>query len=576
MKITPETKTLATIFQTSSENIYTIPVYQRNYSWKEEQIETLFNDIKFEETGYYVGNLLINSEDGNNNVIDGQQRLTTLSLFLLAAYEKFVDFRKEEDLSESLKEDIYEATTDIKRQVIFSRTGNVRLTLLDKDQEIWTDLAKSVLNKKEPGRWGKYAFSKRYGFIKDKLFSDFTDVSELLGYYHKLNNVELLQISVPDLSDAYQVFASLNSKGLPLTPLDLLKNIFLSKNGDINKWNELRDLFSIDDELDDRKMTQFILNNYDAFHNMKTASSITKGRLVKEYTEIFKEKNYIDTLIENANVFKEIANSDFKQFDYSLSGLAQLDSTTAYPFLMYVLKNKESLEIEEYWNRIISSLINFYVRRNVALVPKASNVRQRLFELKNRIFEESLIGKDLFAAVQGALREMTPSNSQMQIALEDGLYDKNTKTARFILINLERSFPNKIFTKGTPDSLDQFDKNSNKLIWQIEHILPQKLTDDWKKMISSEDMSQAENIQNEVVHLLGNLTLTPYNPGLGNRSFIEKVKYEDNGNKVGLELGLHLNESIDTAKGIWNKESIIVRNKVLTEEFLRIFSLPEK
>lgn len=573
MKITPETKSLATIFQTSSDSTYNIPVYQRIFSWKEEQIEILFNDIKNEDTGYYVGNLLINSEDGKNNVIDGQQRLTTLSLFLLSTFEKLTEFKKDTSLTEDLKEKIYEATTDIKRQIIYSNTGDVRLTLLEKDQEIWKDLAISVLNRKEPGKWGKYAFSKRYNYIKEKLMSDFVNVQELLDYYHKLNNVELLQISVPDITDAYQVFASLNSKGLPLTPLDILKNTYLSKNGNIEKWNELRNLFSIDDELDNGKMTQFVLNNYDAFQNMTTSSSITKGKLIKLYTEIFKDNTYINTLIDNAKIFKIITNSDYKQFDYSLSGLAQLDSTTAYLFLMYILKKKKQLQIDEYWDEIIKLLINFYVRRNIALVPKASNVRQELFELKNRIYSEKLIGKSVFDNVKNKLKQLAPNDKQMRVALEDGLYDNNRKTARFVLINLERSVTNKLFTKGTPDSLDKFNQDSNKLIWEIEHIMPQTLSDDWEKMISPEDMSQAENIQNEVVHLLGNLTLTPYNPGLGNNSFDDKINYKDGDNLVGLSLPIHLNESIDKNNKVWNRNSILERNEVLTNEFVQKFSL---
>ena len=92
MKITPETKTLAAIFQTNSSVHYVIPVYQRNYSWKDEQIETLFDDIKNEDIGYYVGNLLINTDASSNNIIDGQQRLTTLSLMLLAIHENLTSF----------------------------------------------------------------------------------------------------------------------------------------------------------------------------------------------------------------------------------------------------------------------------------------------------------------------------------------------------------------------------------------------------------------------------------------------------------------------------------------------------
>ncbi|OXN01042.1 DUF262 domain-containing protein [Bifidobacterium vansinderenii] len=75
---------------------FNIPEYQRRYSWKNEQIEQLFSDIQAEDEGYYIGNLLVTNPDPNDDsvfdVIDGQQRLTTLSLFLLAAWDKFGDF----------------------------------------------------------------------------------------------------------------------------------------------------------------------------------------------------------------------------------------------------------------------------------------------------------------------------------------------------------------------------------------------------------------------------------------------------------------------------------------------------
>ncbi|MGM0330369.1 DUF262 domain-containing protein [Enterococcus sp. AZ084] len=574
MKITPETKTLAAIFQIGSSISYNIPIYQRNYSWREEQIETLFNDIKEEDIGYYVGNLLITVENDEKNIIDGQQRLTTLSLILLAIYEKLIEFTKDDDRSNQAYTDrLYEAKNDIKRQLLLKDSGLCRLTLLDRDNDIWMDLSQSILNNKEPGKWGKYSFYKRYNYIKERLMSDFKDGDEILKYYDKLINIELLQISVADLSDAYQVFASLNSKGLPLTPLDLIKNIFLSKDGNVNKWNELRSLFTVDDEFDDSKMTQFVLNNYDAFHNMKTTASITKGKLVKSYTDIFKNPSYIDELIDNAKVFIEITNSDYKKYDYSFSGLNQLDTTTAYPFLMYILKNKELHQLDQNdIDEIIRLLINFYVRRNVALVPKASNVRQHLFELKNKIYNENSKGTDLVKIVHQYVQELAPSDSQIENALSEGVYDVNKKTTRFILINLERE-KTTYFHKGNPDSLDKFNENSNKRIWEIEHILPQSLTNEWRKMISPDDMAKGDSLKDDVVHLLGNLTLTPYNSGLGNSTFEEKLNYEDKGNLVGLNLNLHLNDSIDKQSKEWTKESILKRNSILTQEFIEKFCI---
>lgn len=242
MKITPETKTLAAIFQTNSSVHYVVPVYQRNYSWKDEQIETLFDDIKNEDIGYYVGNLLINTDASSNNVIDGQQRLTTLSLMLLAIHENLTSFYQKMHQTDPDFEKVSEARLDIKRQILDGDV--VRLRLLDKDQTVWENLVK-VLQGENPGKWGNYFLSKRYKYIRNELLKGplFSTPSELLTFYKKLVNIELLQISVPNISDAYQVFASLNSKGMPLTPLDLLKNVYLSKNGDSNKWNKLKEGF---------------------------------------------------------------------------------------------------------------------------------------------------------------------------------------------------------------------------------------------------------------------------------------------------------------------------------------------
>lgn len=295
LEISPEKKTFADLLQITSNRVYSIPVYQRNYSWKTDQIETLFNDIKDEDSGYYIGNLLVTTEDDSINIIDGQQRITTLSLLLLGILEKvtkLINIKNETNNTDNM-EDLYHTKIIIKKQLLVPDKNNLRLKLLDKDHEIWADLVHSIVSDDEPGKWGKYSFYKNYKYIQEKLFQDFTH-KDISDFYNKLNNVVLLQISVSDLSDAYQVFASLNSKGMPLTPLDLLKNVFLSNQGDIKKWDELRAIFSYNEDINSGKMTQFVLNNYDAFENMTTSSSITKGKLVKLYTKVFKSKNYVD------------------------------------------------------------------------------------------------------------------------------------------------------------------------------------------------------------------------------------------------------------------------------------------
>lgn len=571
MKITPETKTLAAIFQTNSSVHYVVPVYQRNYSWKDEQIETLFDDIKNEDIGYYVGNLLINTDASSNNVIDGQQRLTTLSLMLLAIHENLTSFYQKMNQTDPDFEKVSEARLDIKRQILDGDV--VRLRLLDKDQTVWENLVK-VLQGENPGKWGNYFLSKRYKYIRNELLKGplFSTPSELLTFYKKLVNIELLQISVPNISDAYQVFASLNSKGMPLTPLDLLKNVYLSKNGDSNKWNKLKEGFKKNDEEDAAKLTSFILNNYDAFETDST-SSLTKGKIVKSYDKIFKSKgaDYIDVLIKRAKVYLKIANTD-NAYRWDLSGLAKLDATTCYPLVLNLLCNQVNYDLSDaQFNDILADLIKLYVQRNIALTPKASNLRSSLNGLRKVIVENGWKSNELVNKIHEKIKTLQPRWDSVHLALQDGIYDKNKKTTRFILISLERNYGT-FFNKSNPDSLDDYDSNGN-LRWSIEHIIPQgiHLLDTWKDTLSPDDRDLATEIQAQYVHRLGNLTLTPYNSEMGNKSFVEKKEFKVSDSLVGLSLKIYLNDSIDKSKNTFGINELKMRQAALEEKMKEVF-----
>lgn len=571
MKITPETKTLAAIFQTNSSVHYVIPVYQRSYSWKDEQIETLFDDIKNEDIGYYVGNLLINTDASSNNVIDGQQRLTTLSLMLLAIHENLTSFYQKMNQTDPDFEKVSEARLDIKRQILDGDV--VRLRLLDKDQTVWENLVK-VLQGENPGKWGNYFLSKRYKYIRNELLKGplFSTPSELLTFYKKLVNIELLQISVPNISDAYQVFASLNSKGMPLTPLDLLKNVYLSKSGDSNKWNKLKEGFKKNDEEDAAKLTSFILNNYDAFETDST-SSLTKGKIVKSYDKIFKSKgaDYIDVLIKRAKVYLKIANTD-NAYRWDLSGLAKLDATTCYPLVLNLLCNQVNYDLSDaQFNDILADLIKLYVQRNIALTPKASNLRSSLNGLRKAIVENGWKSNELVNKIHEKIKTLQPRWDSVHLALQDGIYDKNKKTTRFILISLERNYGT-FFNKSNPDSLDDYDSNGN-LRWSIEHIIPQgiHLLDTWKDTLSPDDRDLATEIQAQYVHRLGNLTLTPYNSEMGNKSFVEKKEFKVSDSLVGLSLKIYLNDSIDKSKNTFGINELKLRQAALEEKMKKVF-----
>ncbi|GAO99924.1 DUF262 domain-containing protein [Fructobacillus ficulneus] len=558
---------------------YEIPTFQRSYSWKEKQVETLFNDIETEPSPYYVGNLLVDTSGEKERVLDGQQRLTTLSLILLATYvhmqRKLKDDQQE--LSDGLSSQLHEDIVYIKNNLRINDNRESRLTLLKRDQESWAHLLQMIDDPhKIPEGKGQYSLGKRFKFIFEKLFEGY-DAPMLHNFYtDKLSKIEVLKIMTDDISDGYQVFSSFNGKGIPLTPLDLVKGIYFSQRGSLeSKWEQLTEIFTDGDRADESKMTRFVLNNYDAFESEST-SSLTKSKIVSTYENLFNKygTNYIEELINRAKNYREIDNDD-DFYRYDLSGLDKLDATTSYPLVLNLLVNKKQYELsDDQFNQIIRVLINFYIRRNYVLTPKASNLRSSLNGLRLRISSGHLLGEELVQVVQNKVGELTPSDTAFIEAIKNGVYDVNKKTTRFILIALERKFGANInmFNKSNPDSLDAFDGKN--LRWTIEHIIPQGdlKSSYWINVLGNGDAEVAQAEQSKNVHRLGNLTLTPYNSEMSQKPFREKVDLydEDSETFVGLKAKLYLNTTIDEDAEYFNVESIDQREALLVDKLLEL------
>jgi len=167
MRITPEVKPISELFPIESALRHQIPTYQRNFSWFNSNIETLFDDISHEDEPYYMGNLLVQKLNDENlyEIVDGQQRMTTISLIFLAIYERLLDIEKESD-QEYDNEVSIGIRRDIQRKLVYE--GSPRLKLLKRDAEVYDNYL-GILDKKTKGRYGNRAFAKRYSFIMSLL-----------------------------------------------------------------------------------------------------------------------------------------------------------------------------------------------------------------------------------------------------------------------------------------------------------------------------------------------------------------------------------------------------------------------
>ena len=633
MNIESHAMALSKILTMDDTTRFHIPDYQRHYSWKPEQIDQLFNDIMNEGKGYYIGNLLVTaSEDTQDanidvyDVIDGQQRLTTLSLFLLAIWEQAQEWFDNGSTSKTDIKNLSQLQADIKRRLLVDEElNNPRLQLLDDDATIYGQLLHVLNEDDQPVKAPRNrAFTKRYEYIRS-LFQDGEDsaiptVSKLKEFYDKLINITLLQIEVGNLSDAFTVFSSLNSTGLPLTLVDLLKGRFIesaqriaeeNKDSVLEKWTAFTAIFTPNNsDADITTTTQFLLNNYDAFENEST-SSTTKGKSLKQYRDIIQQKyrsnvDYLQEIINHAQIFAQllqIQNHPSANVNQRLSSLRRLESTQAYPLMLFLLTKCDELRLnDDYITRVLDALISFYVRRNITLVPKASNIRARMLKLVQDIRRSALRGDELVDRVIKELKELSVNDEQFATAItSDGMYDKNAKTTRFVLIEVERylnrTTNTSLFDKGHPDNLDDYKANSSTPLCSIEHILPEgPLTDYWRAMIAPDAPDNAEDILEQYKHLIGNLTLTPYNSNLGQRPFADedhpyagensyqysKRDYADHGHFVGLRQGLAINTSIaDTEHGEtietktdWTPADIQRRTEWFKDQILTVFKFP--
>lgn len=616
MDLKPDKKTVSEIFPLELNITYNIPVYQRNYSWKDENIDTLVQDILKEPQGYYLGNVIVTEYADKDNffdIVDGQQRVTTLALILLAIHENLYEAKKSTLLDSNLLESLFNATGRIKDKLL-KNDKTPKLSLLSPDKEIYVDLLNLKLGLSQDGRLHKNkVFGKRYDFTKKLIRNTFFGKEEelnaqqynegtikLLDFYDKFNYAEILRIRVPNLNDAFTVFTSFNAKGVPLTLIDLFKSFYLreadgkiSTNEAISKWEELISIFFNDnDEPIPSVITQFLLNNYDAFES-EGKSSITQNSALAMYERIFNEKghHYIDDLINRAKIFsnlnRKIPTVDIlnlnKNIRKKLLSLDKLESTQTYPIIFYLLQEYQNGNVtEDLINDFLDFLITYFVRRNLILKPKASNIRSKSIQSVRDVKSAEIIEINNIDRMKKNLSSIAASDEEFRVALMGPAYLTSKNTVRYILLSLERKYGT-FFNKQVPDTLDDIQEKGN-YKWTLEHIMPQSAdtNDIWKRVLleAAGDENQVKSLLDNNVHKLGNLTLTAYNSEMNVRSFVEKKNYRDKSTNVetGLKTKLFLNESIASknedieTKEQWTIEDINRRNQELIEKILGLYS----
>ena len=530
-----------------------IPPYQRNYEWTDEQCKVFLNDvIKTEDensrgryTEHFFGAITYFQTEkqafgqpAELVLIDGQQRITTTMLFLVALR----DILEDEDICQ------YVDSKCLKNNNVKGE-GEYKIKLKQVETD-WSAYKKIILSEKLTDMEKNSKVYRNYLFFCNNLTSYKKKGYNLRDIIDKgLNKFSVITIQLEPYRNAWEnpqeIFESMNSLGKPLSLADLVRNyLLLGLNPD-----EQNDLYKkywlhIENTLHEQ-VSNFIRDYMQVSQRRayKKASPTNSKYLYGQFKMIFSNidhKLLLSELSEYADVYSYIisdVSTGDKKIDTELKDIRTINVTTANSFLMALLRHwKEDLLTSDDVLDILHAFKIYCIRRRTIGLAQGENKALPVFvnyldELKNthdkkqRMFE-------FLANQENNVR--LPNDLELSRNLESSDFYRLT-LCKYILSLVEEKI-----TKSRP-ALD--DENL-----QIEHIMPQKLNDAWKEELGED----YERIHREFIHNIGNLTLIRHNQELGNKPFAEKEEvYENN---AGLQIAKTM--IISPKRDHWDENAI--------------------
>ena len=565
------------------KRIFTIPVYQRNYDWQIDNCKKLFYDIENvigKDKNHFLGTLVYQQISTANIlqeliIIDGQQRITSILLFIKALY----DLTDDEDIKEEIK-------TSFLKKFKANPEHPFKLKPIEYDREIFEKLLnydEFNENNFSSAEKSKNIYKNYYLFkvlIKNSINRTENSIT-ISQFYEAVYKLEIVKILL-DMENPQEIFESLNSTGLDLSNTDLIRNYLLmpldyDHQEDLYKkyWHEIEKLIQPDNM--EIFITQYLITKRksDSIMQNDKKSRLTMKNLYRSFKEYFekdeelnkgqnKVEDFFKDLYRYANFYKHFIfnnNTVFAKLSaldkkfYELMYL--LEATHSPIILMYLYDKYDRNKISEnVFCQLVDILISFAFRARVCrtnLISSqfAGNVINKLEYIKinnnslNDFWDVITFGKGNYAF---------PKDKQfLNSLLNESLYTTiKSDGCKYLLYSLE-------LNSGHAKEIPAYDKSS------IEHIIPQKLNSDWKKYLQSKNDFE---IYRQYLHTLGNLTLTNYNEKLQNANFnMKKEEYAQSNYYYTKEL-ISYND--------WTSKQIRLRAERLANLALKIWILPEE
>lgn len=548
-----------------ADKCFLIPVYQRKYDWKLDNCRQLYEDLKKIVSdgrdshffGSIVSAVVPNGSKIEYHIIDGQQRLTTISLLFLAIRNQIANGKVTTSV-EKLDEQISQrflispwASEDDRiklRPVKSDREALVKLFGDEADFELGSNL---TIN---------------YQYFCEMVIKEEIPVADL---YAAIGKLEIISITLDPSDNAQLIFESLNSTGLALTEGDKIRNYVLM-GLPAQRQTQYYDTYWAKIEKCTGNDVSGFVRDYLSIKQQVTPTVSNVYKTFKDYAK--KEALLIDTLLADllryARLFEKLlvcqSGLKSKKLDDCLYRLMRLEIAVTRPFLMEVLRlnQDDELTVDDVL-QIFLITENYLFRRNICDVP-ASALNKIFLNLNREILRydntaNNYVKKFIYALLSKKESGRFPNDIEFTKALAaKQVYQMRGKNKVYLFERFENY--------GTVETKDVYTLWDNK-IYTIEHIMPQHLNPAWIEALGV----NAEDIHATWLHRLANLTLTGYNPSLSNNTFAEKRDAKDGGYKVS---GLKMNQKI-AKKQSWGLPELEERNKEMIALATEIWSYPQ-
>jgi uncharacterized protein with ParB-like and HNH nuclease domain len=551
-------------FLEGADNRFIIPVYQRNYDWKQNNCKQLYNDlikiIKDNRESHFFGSIVSTLYDGAGSsdylIIDGQQRITTISLLLLA----IVNLTKAGITSFEnvrLLDKIWETYLVDK----FVDENKVRLKHVKHDSEAFEKLLFAEKEEYDATSNVTQNYLYFYNRIKEKKELSVDEI------YLAITKLLIIDIFLHKEDNAQLIFESLNSTGLELEEGDKIRNFALMGLEPKTQEDFYKKYWHKIEQNTDYKVSVFVRdyltlkqNRISSFKNIYTD--------FKEYVEANNliVEDVLKDLLEYSVIYQNIINNSVgnRGVNTVLFRINQLEMSVTYPFLLSLFQYSKTNSMDDTEIKNILEVIEIYLfRRFISGIP--TNALNKIFMTLHKDTLKLKGDNHTYSAVLTYL--LTSKTGSGQFPNDDEfLHSFSTKNLYHIIPKNREYLFERLETGNNLETSNVIEKMRDG-VYSVEHILPQVMTAQWKKELGE----KAEEIHQKWLHRIANLTLTAYNSKYSNRSFIEKRDLADEGFK---ESGIKLNQYIANFDN-WTEKELEARQDYLNEKALKLWPYPK-